>query len=413
VTASTPASGALIASRVYTVAGDPPPRRGNGSRDVRSFSPGAVAWENGIITYVGPPEGLNAQDADEYPNSCVTPGFVDCHTHLPFYGWRADEYAARLSGLSYRDLHGTGGIPRSAQMLASAGDTDVIAFCEELAREMLRSGTTTLELKTGYGLSIEAEIRQARLARTLAERIEQRATVTLLCHTVPPGAEREAWVHAFTRELIPSIAAERLADAVDIYVEDIAFSAEDMRAVSQAALAAGMRFRAHADQLGNTGAAEAAVGVRARSADHLNNVDPRGVAALGSAEATVAVLLPASTLMLRMQPPPVRQLLDAGAAIAISTDLNPGTSPVSSMPEVIALACSMYGLGPEEALTAATVNPAWVLGVDDRVGSLEVGKRADMLVIDGEDFVSVPYRPGHNPVRNVYVNGRDVTPRVS
>src|SRR5207253_4707449 len=227
----------------------------------------------------------------------VLPGFVDCHTHLPFFGWRADEFEARLAGRTYRDLHGEGGIFRSARLLAEAADEEVIEFCLPLAAEMLAHGTTAFELKTGYGLSVEGELRQARLARRLASSIPQTTTVTLLaCHAVPEGMERAHWVELVCDALIPAAAGEHLVDAVDVYVEDIAFSVEDLRRVADAAKEYGLAVRCHADQLGHSGAAEAAVAVGARSADHLNHIGPAGIAALSPADGTIGVLLPTSTL---------------------------------------------------------------------------------------------------------------------
>jgi imidazolonepropionase len=374
---------------------------------VITIDDGAVAWEDGVITYVGPAEGL--PDAERFEGCSIAPGFVDAHTHLPFAGWRADEFESRLSGASYRELHGEGGIYRSARMLAEASDDQVLAFCLPLVQEMADHGTTTLELKTGYGLSVEAELRQARLARRLAEEAPQTCTLTLLvCHAVPHGLERADWVRAACDELIPSAAAEGLADAVDVYIEDIAFSLEDLAVVAEAAAAAGLPLRCHADQLGPSGAAEAAVALGARSADHLNHVSAAGVASLGGAEATVAVLLPTSTLFLRAAPPDVRGLIDAGAAVAIATDFNPGTSPVLSMPEAIATACSLYGLTPDEALVAATANAAAALGLAGTRGTLAPGRPADLVVLDGEAFRQVPYRPGHNPVRHAFADGRRI-----
>lgn len=364
-----------------------------------------VAWDGPTLTYAGPRSGWPDPVDEELTGRTIVPGFVDCHTHLPFFGWRDDEYEARLAGASYRDLHGAGGIPRSARMLAAASDEEVLEFCRPLAVEMLRHGTTALELKTGYGLSIEGELRQARLARRLAEELPQTATVTLLaCHAVPEGLDRASWVEAVRTELIPAAAREGLADAIDVYVEDIAFSVEDLGAVAEAASAAGLPLRVHADQLGPTGGTLAAVRRGARSADHLNHVSEAGVAALAGGS-TVGVLLPASTLMLRADPPPVDRL-SRGAPLALATDCNPGTSPVLSMPEVIALGCAVYGLPPLEALVAATANPAWVLGLQDRLGSLEPGKRADFVVLDAEEFRRVPYRPGHNPVVATFVGGQ-------
>jgi imidazolonepropionase len=340
----------------------------------------------------------------------VVPGFVDCHTHLPFFGWRADEFEARLAGRSYRDLHGSGGgIARSARLLAGASDDVAIAFCLPLAEEMLAHGTTALELKTGYGLSVEGELRQARLARRLADEIPQRATVTLLaCHAVPSDRSREDWVDQVCQELIPATVEEGLADAIDVYVEDIAFSVEDLRRVAEAAHEHGLPARCHADQLGSSGAAEAAVALGVRSADHLNHVSPEGVKALGVAEATAAVLLPVSTLMLRAQPPPVADLVAAGAIVALATDFNPGTSPCLSMPEVLSVAAALYGVPPAAALTAASLNSAWVLGLDREAGSLEPGKRADFVVLDSNDLAMVAYRPGHNPVAQTWIAGERV-----
>jgi len=406
------ASGAIVASTVATPAG-PTPACGAALGDVRVLADGAVAWEDGAITYVGPADGLprSADDPEVFRGCTVVPGFVDAHTHLPFVGWRADEFEARLAGKTYRDLHGEGGIYRSSRLLNEASDDEVREFCRPLVREMADHGTTALELKTGYGLSVEAELRQARLARRLAEEAPQTCTVTLLaCHAVPEGMGRADWVRLACEELIPAAASEKLADAVDVYVEDIAFSLDDLAAVAEAAAAAGLLLRCHADQLGPSGATEAAVALGARSADHLNHVSAGGIAALG-AGGTVGVLLPTSTFFIRANPPPARDLVDAGAAVAIASDFNPGTSPTLSMPEVVSTACTLYRLTPHEALTAATVNPAWVLDLAGRSGTLEVGKRADLVVLDADAFRQVPYRPGHNPVRRTYIDGRKVGER--
>src|SRR5918995_6264516 len=374
-----PSRGAVAASNLVTVTvtatGDAA-TRGSGERipvvrgndvggTLETGAPTAVAWDDeGVITFVGPADELTGIEPDWFEGCTVAPGFVDCHTHLPFIGWRADEFEARLSGVSYRELHGEGGIYRSARMLAEASDDEVLAFCRSLVQEMADHGTTALELKTGYGLSVEAELRQARLARRLAEEAPQTCSVTLLvCHAVPEGMERAEWVRVVCDQLIPAAARERLVDAVDVYVEDIAFSVDDLAEVARCSSDVGLPLRCHADQLGPSGAAEAAVALAARSADHLNHVSATGIAALGGAPATVAVLLPTSTLFLGSSPPDVRALLDAGAAVAIATDFNPGTSPVLSMPEAIATACSLYGLRPLEALAAATANASAALGL--------------------------------------------------
>jgi imidazolonepropionase len=399
--------GAAVAAALATASGRLPARGAAATASVLD-EPAGIAWEDGILTYVGPAGGLPWPATLGAPDEgLLVPGFVDCHVHLPFIGWRADEYEARLAGASYRDLHGEeGGIFRSSRMLAAASDEDVLAFCLPLAREMAVHGTTAMELKTGYGLSIEAELRQARLARALADAAPQTCSVTLLaCHAVPKEMSRADWVRAACHELIPAAAADSLVDQVDVYVEDIAFSLDDLTAVAEAAAHVGLPLRVHADQLGPSGAAEVAVALGARSADHLNHVSPDGVAALGDADGTVAVLLPASSFSMRAPTPPVDALRSASVAIAVGTDFNPGTSPVSSMPEAIAFACTSYGLRPLETLTAATANPAFVLGMGDRLGTLEVGKRADVLLLEGRRFAQVPYRPGHDPVVAALVGG--------
>ena len=400
--------GAAVAAALATASG-PLPARGAAATASVLDEPAGVAWEDGILTYVGPAGGLPWPAAiGSADRGLLVPGFVDCHVHLPFIGWRADEYEARLAGASYRDLHGEeGGIFRSSRMLAAASDDDVLAFCLPLVREMAAHGTTAMELKTGYGLSVDAELRQARLARALADAAPQTCSVTLLaCHAVPNGMSRADWVRPACDELIPAAAAEGLADQVDIYVEDIAFSLDDLAAVAAAAANAGLPLRVHADQLGPSGAAEAAVALGARSADHLNHLSPAGVTALGARRrhrrraAPRVVVRPAARRRRRSTRSATR-----APRIAVATDFNPGTSPVSSMPEAIAFACTSYGLTPLEALTAATANPAFVLGMDDRLGTLEVGKRADVLLLEGSRFAQVPYRPGHDPVVATIVGG--------
>ncbi len=401
-----PTSGAVAATSLITPGRDVV--RGGGPWP-REASEQAVAWEDGVITYAGPADELAGAEPEWFEGCTIAPGFVDCHTHLPFLGWRADEFEARLSGATYRDLHGGGGIGRSARLFAEASDDEVLAFCRPLVREMADHGTTTLELKTGYGLSVEGELRQARIARRLAEEAPQTCVVTLLaCHAVPEGMGRTDWMRAACDELIPKAAAEGLVDAVDVYVEDIAFTLEDLTEIARGAAEHGLPVRCHADQLGSSGAAEAAVALGARSADHLNHISAAGIAALGGAPGTVAVLLPTSTLFLRATPPDARALVDAGATVAFATDCNPGTSPVVSVPEVIAIGCSMYGLMPAEALAATTVNAAAALGLAGNRGTLSVGAPADLVILDADAFRQVPYRPGHDPVLHTFANGERV-----
>jgi imidazolonepropionase len=400
--------GVLFTPSLLAIDAAPPLRAGHAAR-LRPVEDAALAWRDGSVAFAGSrsdlPDEWRSAPSRQVPGAIV-PGFVDCHTHLPFFGWRADEFEARLAGRTYRDLHGGGGIYRSARLLAAASDEDVIEFCRPLAAEMLAHGTTAFELKTGYGLSVEAELRQARLARRLATEVRQRCSVTLLaCHAIQEGVSREAWVDAVCRELIPSVASEGLADAVDVYVEDIAFTVADLERVAETAASNGLAVRCHADQLGASGATEAAVRVGARSADHLNNTSDEGVRALGGAPATAATLLPVSTLFIGANRAPAGKLVEADAAIAVATDFNPGTSPCLSVPEAIAASASLYHLPTMVAVVGATANAAWVLGLHERHGRLTQGQRADFVILDSDDLSMLPYRPGHNPVAETWIGG--------
>jgi imidazolonepropionase len=337
----------------------------------------------------------------------VVPGLVDPHTHLPFFGWRADEDAARLAGLRYETLHRQeGGIYRSARLLADASDDDVLRFSEKLASAMLRHGTTTFETKSGYGLSVDGELRQLRLARALAERVPQTVVTTCLAaHAVPRDKSEGEWIGEVASVLLPRSAAEGLASACDIYVESIAFQLEHAARLSRVSEELGLRMRVHADQLEDGQSAAFAARWGLASADHLNHTSADAVGDLAASN-TAAVLLPGATFTLRQnKKPPARNLIEEGAIVALGTDLNPGTSPLHSMLFVIALACRVYGFRPREALAAATVNAAYVLDLHETIGRLAPGCRADAVVLDVPSFDEVPYRPDHDPVLAVVCGG--------
>jgi imidazolonepropionase len=408
--------GLVFAPVLLPVSTSLPPLRGEQLTQHPVIRDAALAWQDGNVTYAGPRAALPAS-ADLAGairvEGAVVPGFVDCHTHVPFIGWRADEFEARLAGRTYRDIHtgGGGGIYRSTRMLAEASDDDVIEFCRPLLDEMLRHGTTALEFKTGYGLSVDGELRQARLARRLAGEAKQTVTVTLLaCHAIPESRPRQDWVDDVCHKLIPRAVGEGLVDAVDVYVEDIAFTGEDLERVAAVAREHGLEVRSHAEQLGSSGAAEIAAGLAVRSADHLNHISPAGIKALAGSP-TIAALLPVSTMFLGDHPAPAGELMSAGAAIAVATDFNPGSSPCLSMPEAIAVGAALYRVPVAALLAAATLNAAWVLGLHEQLGSLESGKRADFVVLDVADPAAVAYRPGHNPVRETWIEGTRVSTR--
>jgi imidazolonepropionase len=330
----------------------------------------------------------------------VLPGFVDCHTHLPFAGWRAEEYERKVTGVPYEEIaRAGGGIASSARALAEADDAAVLAQAAGLAAEMLQHGTTAFEGKTGYGLSYAGEARAARLGRELATRVTQPMRMTgLFAHAVPPGTTADAWMEE----------AERLAracdvDALDIFVESVAFTNDHLARMGALARETGRPLRAHVEQFAAHRSVPVALEWDARSVDHLSCLHPDDVEPLAAAECG-AVLLPGAELLGGEHTAPARDLADAGAIGVLATDLNPGTSPIASLPVIVGLAVRRYGWSVREALLAATLNAAWVLGWSRELGSLEPGKRADVLLLDGP-AEHVPYRFGHNPVAAVFAGG--------
>lgn len=389
------------------------PLRGDDLREVESSSDTAVVCDGDRIADLGGGEGTDAElDASD---CLVIPGFVDPHTHLPFFGWRADEDAARLSGVRYESIHaGEGGIFRSQRMLAEASDEEVLGFCKAQAASMLRHGTTTFETKTGYGLSVAGELRQAELARTLAGVVPQTVVSTCLsAHAVPTGKMQGEWIGEVAQDILPEASSRGWVVAADIYVESIAFALEHAARLSEAASSLGLAMRVHADQLADNQTGSFAARWGFRSADHLNHTSLDGVDDLAGS-GTAAVLLPAATFTLRQsKKPPAEDLIKAGAIVALGSDFNPGTSPVHSMPFVIALAARLYGLRPRDAFAAATVNAAYVLGLQDEVGRLRRGMRADMVVLEAPTLDDLTYRPDHDPVVAVVCGGEVVHIRPS
>jgi len=384
---------------------DEVPLRGAGFEGIEVVENVSVGADGGLVAELD--AGGEAEIVFDASGCTVVPGFVDCHTHLPFYGWRADEDAARLSGVRYEQLHGQkGGIFRSAGLLAEASDDEVLSFSRALADQMLRSGTTSFETKSGYGLSVDAELRQLRLAGVLSTMVPQRVVPTCLAaHAIPDGMNAGEWISLAAQQLLPKAVELGLCNAVDIYVETIAFALEHAARLAHVAEQLDLRKRVHADQLADNQTASFATRWGYATCDHLNNTSPEGVEDLAESE-TVAVLLPGATFTLRQDAkPPARSLVDSGAVVALGTDLNPGTSPVHSMPFVIALACRSYGMRPLEALAAATVNAAFAVDLAE-VGRIAPGWGADLVVLDIPSPDHLAYRPDHNPVLAVVAGGR-------
>ena len=367
-----------------------------------ALEPGALCTEGVRIAGFEPDPAAPVQvDAS---GGAVVPGFVDCHTHLPFAGWRAEEYELKVTGVPYEEIaRRGGGIRSSARALAAATDAAVLRQARELADEMLRHGTTAFECKSGYGLSVEGELRALKLAVRLADAVRQRVVSTaLLAHAVPDGFHAGGWMDE-VEAMLPRVLAETRARAVDIYVETVAFANEHLARLGSLAERHGLDLRAHVEQFACHRSVPVALEHGARSVDHLARLHPDDVAPLAAARCA-AVLLPGAELLGAEAVAPGRELADAGAICVLATDCNPGTSPVASLPVIAGIAVRRYGWSAREALLALTHNAAWVLGLERELGSLERGKRADVLVLDAP-LSHLPYRFGHNPVAVVVAGG--------
>ena len=371
----------------------------------QTLDPGAVAARDGRIAALEP--DAIAEVTVDASGCAVLPGFVDCHTHLPFAGWRWGEYEQKLTGVPYEEIaRGGGGIKSSARALRDASDEEVLDQASALADEMLAAGTTTFECKSGYGLSREGEMRALVLARELEIGVPQTTTSTaLLAHAVPEGHTADSWMQVVA-EMMPEVMAAGSVTALDIFVESIAFGLSHLDRMGELARASGLALRTHVEQLSCMRSVPVAIRAGARSVDHVSMIDPDDIGPLAEAPCA-AVLLPGAEFLGAEHRAPARAIIDAGAIFVLATDANPGTSPVFSMPVVIGLGCRLYGLSAREAVGAATLNAAWTLDLHYDRGSIEVGKRADLVILDGP-AESVAYRFGHNPVQIVLIGGEVV-----
>lgn len=368
----------------------------------QSLTGGGLTLEDGLIASLESDARAEGQvDARGY---AVVPGFIDCHTHLPFVGWREDEYEQKLRGAGYEEIaRRGGGIAASARALRESPDEAVLAQSGALAEEMLAHGTTTFECKSGYGLSREGELRALRLARELEALVAQTTiTTALLAHAVPEGFTTKSWM-AEVQAMMPEVLETGWVTALDVFVESMAFTNADLEVMAQLAGAGGLALRCHVEQFGGCRSVPVALAAGARSVDHLSTLADEDVPALAGADCA-AVLLPAAEFLGAEHRAPARALLEAGGLVVLATDLNPGTAPVSSMPLVMGLAARLYGMSALETLAAATLNAAWVLGLERRLGSIEIGKQADLLLLDGP-VERIAYRLGHNPVLAAFVGG--------
>jgi imidazolonepropionase len=387
-------------------------RAEGGQGEIHAIPDGALVWEGDAIRWVGPrgelPREYEGADRYDAGGGLVIPGLVDCHTHLAFGGWRAEEFEQRLLGHGYLEIAAAGGgITRTMRLTRAAGDDELAARASGFLRGMVALGVTTVECKSGYGLDRANELRLLRLYRRLATAQPARLVPTFLgAHVLPPEFRdnRAGYMDLLTDDLLPTIAGERLADFCDVFVERSAFTLEEARRLLTAARALGLGAKLHADQLSPGGGAELAAELGAVSADHLECASEAGITAMARA-GVVAVSLPLASLYLGVAPAPARRWIEAGAAVAVATDFNPGSAPSYHLPFALTLACTLQRMTPAEALKGATLIAARAVGLDARLGSLEVGKVADFAVIDAPDVTHWLYHLRGNACRSTVAGG--------
>ena len=403
-------------SQLVTLAGPVAgPRIGPGMRELAIIEDGAMLVRDGRIAGTGTRreiEPLIDADAEvlDAAGRVVMPGFVDAHTHPVFAGTRADEYEQRATGASYQEIAARGGgIQSTVSKTRAASLGQLIESGRRYGEWFLRGGTTTVEAKSGYGLTVEDELKILRAIRQLDQETSLRYVPTFLgAHDVPPEyrSQRAAYISLLTEEMLPRVASEKLAEYCDVFCEERVFTAEESWRILSAARSHGLDLRVHADQLSLSGGALLAARLKATTADHLEHTDARGIGALKSA-GVQPVLLPCSVYALgSTRYPAAREMIDAGLAVVLATDFNPGSSPTTSMQMALSLASTRMRLTPAEALTAATINAAYSLGRGDQLGSLEAGKRADFCLYDCADYREVGYFFGIEHAVETYVDGR-------
>lgn len=406
--------------QLVTLAGAARPRIREELKHLAIIRDGAMLIRDGVIERTGTRAELEPAMGPDYTvvdagGRVVLPGFVDAHTHAVFAGDRLDEYELRTSGASYEEIAAAGGGIRSTVRKTRAASEDDLFECAQ--RRMgwfLRTGTTTIEAKSGYGLSAEAELKMLRVIRRLNESGPVQYVPTFLgAHEVPDeyrGRPNE-YADLIVHEMLPEVARQKLAEYCDVFCEPTVFDTDTARRILAAARRLMLGLRVHADQLSRSGGAELAAAVSATTADHLEHIDQRGIQALHAAR-VIPVLLPASVYTLGSKRfAPARAMIDAGLPIVLATDFNPGSSPTPSIPFVLSLASTQMHVSAAEAITAVTINAAYSLGRGAQIGSLEPGKQADFVIHDCEDYREIGYYTGIEPAFATYIGGERVYSR--
>ncbi len=388
-------------------------RRGAAMGELNVISDAALLAVDGVIRWVGPraeapalPEGTLEVDSG---GRAVIPGFVDSHAHFVFAGFRADEFYWRAGGVPYMEIHARGGgIRRSVEATRAASLDELVALGAKRLDTALSLGVTTMEGKSGYGLDLDTELRQLEAMRLLSERHPVDIVPTYMGpHSVPPefAGKPSAYVDFCIESVLPELVRRKLARFADVFCEKGVFELEDSRRFLEAAARAGLGLKLHADEIVRIGGAGLAAELKATSADHLLKASSEDIAAM-AASGTVATVLPLTAFSLREPYADARAMIDSGCAVALASDLNPGSCYSQSIPLALALAVLQMRMSPEEALCAATLNGAAALGLADSTGSLEPGKKADLLVLDAPSHRHLAYHVGMNQVRSVYKSGR-------
>ncbi len=383
-----------------------------------SIRDGAIATTGGDIAWIGPMADLPAEEHRETEvvfdaaGRWITPGLVDCHTHIVYGGNRAAEFEQRLEGATYEEIaRAGGGIVSTVRATRQASEDELVAAATPRVEALLEDGVTTIEIKSGYGLETETELRMLRAARRIGEALPVSVAISFLgAHALPPefSGQSDAYIDLVCEEMIPALAREGLADAVDAFCETIGFSRDQTERVFEAAKAAGLPVKLHAEQLSDLKGAVLAAEYGALSADHLEFVEADGVAAMARA-GTVAVLLPGAFYFLReTRLPPIDLFREQGVGIAIASDCNPGSSPVTSLLLMLNMACTLFRMTPAEALAGVTREAARALGRQDRIGTLAPAKAADFVLWDIEAPGQLAYPVGFNPCATVVRNGEVV-----
>ena len=404
----------LHVSQLVTLAGPKRPRVGAEMGGLAIIRDGGMLIRDGKIELVGLSDEIEKESRGaeivDARGRVVLPGFVDAHTHLVFAGNRLDDFERRARGESYEQISkAAGGIWSTVEKTRAASEHDLLVEAKKRADWFLRCGTTTIEAKSGYGLTLEDELTILRVMRSLNKQSSLEIVPTFLgAHAVPRGMDTDEYIGLMIDQMLPHIAREKLAAFCDVFCERGYFDVEQSRKILTAARKLGLRLRIHADQLSNLGGAKLAAELKAATADHLEKTDEQGIAAMKSA-GVQPVLLPGSVYALGSSGyPRAREMIEAGLAVVLATDFNPGSSPTASMPMILSLACTQMKMSPPEAVTAATINAAHSLNRGNKVGSLEPGKLANFSVFDCEDYRELAYWFGIPQTHSVYVRGERV-----